>query len=58
MGISSVKNFSGITIFELLFYSPEFNSIEVLWQFIKYEWIDIDAYFGWENFIDSVEKFL
>ncbi|MHC5726678.1 MAG: transposase [Nostoc sp.] len=38
--ISSVKNFSGITIFELPCYSPELNLIEILWWFLKYKWID------------------
>ena len=48
----------GITIFELPTYSPELNLIEILWRFIKYEWIDIDAYSSWENFTASVEKIL
>ena len=30
-----------ITIFELPSYSPELNLIEILWRFIKYEWIEI-----------------
>jgi len=34
----------GITIFELPSYSPQLNLIEILWRFIKYEWIEIDAY--------------
>jgi transposase len=25
-------------------YSPELNKIEKLWQFIKYQWIELDAY--------------
>lgn len=56
IGISSVKNFSGSTIF--VFYSPKLNLIKILWRFIKYEWIDIDAYSSWETFIASIEKFL
>jgi len=48
----------GITIFELPSYSPELNLIEILWRFIKYEWIEIDAYQSWENFVASVEKIL
>ena len=48
----------GLTIFELPAYSPELNLIEILWRFIKYEWIDIDAYSSWENLVSSVEKIL
>lgn len=48
----------GITIFELPSYSPELNLIEILWRFIKYEWIGIDAYQSWETFVASVEKIL
>jgi transposase len=48
----------GITIFELPSYSPELNLIEILWRFIKYEWIEIDAYSSWQTFVASVEKIL
>lgn len=47
-----------ITIFELPSYSPELNLIEILWRFIKYEWIKIDAYKSWETYVKSVEKIL
>lgn len=48
----------GITIFELPTYSPQLNLIEILWRFMKYQWIDIEAYSNWETFIASVEKIL
>ncbi len=48
----------GITIFELPSYSPQLNLIEFLWRFIKYEWIQIDAYSSWNTFVASVEKIL
>ena len=48
----------GITIFELPSYSPQLNLIEILWRFIKYEWIEIDAYSSWNIFVASVEKIL
>lgn len=48
----------GLTIFELPSYSPELNLIEILWRFIKYEWIEIDAYKAWETFVASIEKIL
>jgi transposase len=47
-----------LSIFELPSYSPELNLIEILWRFIKYEWIEIDAYSSWESFVASVEKIL
>ena len=47
-----------LSIFELPSYSPELNLIEILWRFIKYEWIEIDAYSSWETFVASVEKIL
>ena len=34
----------GFDIFYLPKYSPELNWIEILWRFIKYEWIELDAY--------------
>ena len=42
----------------LPFYFPELNLIEILWRFIKYELIEIDAYKSWETFVASVEKIL
>jgi hypothetical protein len=32
-----------ISIFELPTYSPHLNLIKILWRFIKYEWMPIDA---------------
>jgi transposase len=48
----------GITIFELPSYSPDLNLIEILWRFIKYQWIEIDAYSSWQTFVTSLEKIL
>ncbi len=47
-----------ITIFELPTYSPHLNLIEILWRFIKYEWIPIEAYKDWPTFVAAVEKIL
>jgi transposase len=47
-----------IEIFELPSYSPELNLIEILWCFIKYEWMEISAYRSWQRLIDYVEKVL
>ncbi len=48
----------GITIFKLPSYSPHLNLIEILWRFIKYKWIEIDAYKNWQTFVASIEKIL
>jgi transposase len=45
-------------IFELPSYSPELNLIEILWRFIKYEWIEIDAYSSWQSLVFAVETIL
>lgn len=47
-----------IEIFELPSYSPELNLIEILWRFIKYEWIELSAYQCWNSLVDYVEKVL
>ena len=33
-----------IEIFWLPTYSPQLNLIEILWRFMKYEWIELDVY--------------
>ncbi|MEG4294778.1 IS630 family transposase, partial [Microcoleus sp. C2C3] len=32
--------------------------IEILWRFIKYEWIEINAYSSWPALVSCVEKIL
>lgn len=39
-----------LEIFWLPTYSPQLNSIEILWRFMKYEWIEIEAYSKSEKF--------
>jgi len=45
-------------IFWLPTYSPKLNLIEILWKFIKYEWIDIDAYSSQKNLVKYLKKVL
>jgi transposase len=46
----------GLTLFYLPPYSPQLNPIEMLWKFMKYYWIELDAYTSIENMKDYVEK--
>ncbi|MCP6760266.1 MAG: transposase [Fischerella sp. CENA71] len=46
----------GLTLFFLPTYSPELNIIERLWRFIKYQWLQIDAYSSWESLVEAVEN--
>ena len=46
----------GLTLFFLPTYSPELNIIEILWRFIKYKWLDVDAYCSWKSLVEAVEE--
>ena len=49
----------GLEIFYLPAYSPELNLIEILWRFMKYEWIEFWAYTSWRHlsqYVDEVIK--
>ena len=39
----------GLNIIYLPPYSPQLNKIEILWNFIKYQWIGISAYLSVKN---------
>ena len=43
-------------IFFLPTYSPQLNPIEILWRFMKYEWIEFEAYCSWNALVNYVEK--
>ncbi len=47
-----------LEIFWLPTYSPQLNLIEILWRFMKYEWIEKEAYLSWNNLVEYVEKVL
>jgi len=47
-----------LTIFYWPTYSPELNIIEIWWRFIKYEWLNIDAYESWKSLVKAVEDVL
>ena len=48
----------GLTIFFLPTYSPHLNKIEILWRFIKYKWLEIEAYESYSNLVKAVENIL
>ena len=47
-----------VEIFYLPPYAPELNLIEILWRFMKYEWIELWAYKSWEHLVEYVENIL
>jgi transposase len=48
----------GLTILFLPKYSPQLNKIEILWRFMKYQWLEIEAYESYSNLVKSVENIL
>jgi len=46
----------GLKVFYLPPYSPQLNPIEMVWKFMKYYWIELDAYKSIENMKIYVEK--
>ncbi len=46
----------GLSIFYLPEYSPELNLIEILWRFMKYEWIEFWAYTSFRHLVQYVEE--
>ena len=47
-----------VSIFWLPTYSPHLNLIEILWRFMKYEWIELTAYESLQNLEEYIEKVL
>jgi transposase len=39
-------------------YSPELNKIEILWRFIKYSWLPLDAYKNIQNIKERLNEIL
>ena len=46
----------GLEIFYLPAYSPHLNLIEILWRFMKYEWVEFDIYENFTNLVEYIEK--
>jgi transposase len=47
-----------LKIFWLPPYSPQQNLIEILWKFMKYEWIKVEAYESWTSLLNYLKKVL
>lgn len=48
----------GVEIFFLPSYSPHLNLIEILWRFIKYEWLESSAYDSYSSLEKAIEKII
>lgn len=48
----------GLFIKRLPSYSPELNLIEILWRFIKYQWLPFSAYNSLKDLANEVENIL
>jgi len=46
----------GLTLLYLPPYSPQLNIIETLWRFMKYIWIEYQAYFSLDNLKQYIQK--
>ena len=44
-----------LEIFYLPKSSPQLNLIEILWRFMKYEWVEWWAYKGWYYLVKYIE---
>jgi transposase len=47
-----------LEIFWLPAYSPKLNLIEILWRFIKYEWVEVSAYDNHRSLRNYLKKVL
>lgn len=45
-----------LTVYFLPPYSPKLNTIEILWRFIKYYWLEVSAYVSFETLWEYIEK--
>ena len=48
----------GLIVKYLPSYAPELNLIEILWRFIKYDWLPFSAYTSFQSLYEAVEDIL
>lgn len=56
--MKSIWKKQNVRILNLSPYSPELNRIEILWRFIKYLWMPLDAYSSFEALQKSLNYIL
>ncbi len=58
--LSKIKELEkkGLFIKYLPTYSPQLNIIEILWRFIKYEWLPFSTYSSFKQLLIEVENIL
>ncbi|NEP00504.1 MAG: hypothetical protein F6K58_17855 [Symploca sp. SIO2E9] len=39
-------------------YSPHLNIIEIWWRFIKYKWLETEAYKNYSTLVEAVEEII
>jgi transposase len=49
---------NGLTVKYLPTYSPELNLIEIVWRFIKYDWLPLSAYLSFKNLKNELQQVL
>ena len=49
---------NGLIVKYLPTYSPELNLIEIIWRFIKYNWLPLSAYLSFKNLKKELQKVL
>ena len=48
----------GLIVKYLPSYSPELNLIEILWRFMKYDWLPFSAYTSFQSLCEAVADIL
>jgi len=48
----------GLEIFFLPTYSPQLNIIEILWRFIKYQWLESKDYESFSSLVEAIEDII
>jgi transposase len=58
MAMISIWKEKGLNIYFLPPYCPELNLIEILWRFIKYQWLPFRAYLSFGNLKNELNEIL
>ena len=47
-----------LRLLDRIYRQSRHHPIEILWRFIKYEWLEVSAYRNWKSLVESVEGIL